>query len=173
MLTNGDPRSFMYYNGDFYINGTEVALKDSYIQNVRFNGRKLWKYARFTRQTIYNGQNAYMFSICRNFLSSKEVNSDNIQEVRECASVFVLTALELYIAIESFVHPIKLDKATSDAIMENITQPKRDWDNSGLMLAWVVYIAAMIGSLIFNYFYVLWVIISLIFFNIRKDMLNS
>lgn len=40
VYTNRESRSFFYYEGDFYINGTEIAIKDSYINNLQYNGKK-------------------------------------------------------------------------------------------------------------------------------------
>lgn len=37
---NGDLRSFMYYKGEYYINGTEVILSDDYIHHNLFDGKK-------------------------------------------------------------------------------------------------------------------------------------
>ena len=57
----GDWSEILYYNGDYYSNGSEVKIKDEYIQTHTYNGQKIWKYARFGNKTTYNRQIAYLF----------------------------------------------------------------------------------------------------------------
>lgn len=168
----GDPRSFFYYKGDFYINGTEIILKDEYINSHKWDGKKLWKYAKYHHQVVRNGMVAYFFCQSKtDWLSLNEMGID--EDVRlNYAPYFVVEALDMENLIEGFTHPIKLKREETDVIMTSITEPKSDFDNSNLMGLWIVYIAAMVASLIFNHFYILWIVASVIFFKIRKEMLK-
>jgi hypothetical protein len=171
--TTGDPRSFFYYNGDYYINGTEIVLKDDYINNHQWNGKKLWKYARYDHKTIYNGRIAYFFCRSRaDWLSLNEMGLD-ARVTNEYAPYFVVEALFIDSLIEDISKPIKLQREETEAIMNAIVQPKSDFDNTGLMVLWIVYISVMIGSLIFNQFYIIWMVASFVFFKLRKEMLNG
>lgn len=170
--TNGDPRSFLYYKGDFYINGSEIILKDEYINSHKWNGDKLWKYARFDHQTTYNGGLAYFFCQSRSdWLSFNKLGID-YKTRDDYAPYFVVDTLELENLIEEFSHPIKLQHEETEAILEAIVEPKRDIDNPSLMLMWLVYIAVMVGSLIFKQFYIVWGVASFLFFRYRKEMLD-
>ena len=170
---NGDPRSFFYYKGDYYINGTEITLKDEYIKNHRWNGDKLWKYARYDHQTVYNGRTAYFFCCIKtDWLSLNSMGLD-IRAIDDYAPYFVIEALDLDNAIEEFIKPIKLEREETEAVLEAITTPKSDFDNPELTVLWVIYIAVMIGSLIFNQFYIVWAIVTFLFFKYRKEMLNK
>jgi hypothetical protein len=171
-IVTGDPRSFFYYKGDFYINGTEIILKDEYINSHKWNGKKLWKYAKYKHQVFRDGRVAYFFCQSKaDWLSLNEMGID--EDVRRnYAPYFVVEALDIENLIEGFTHPIKLKRKETDAIMTSITESKSDFDNSSLMCLWIVYIAAMIASLIFNHFYILWIAASVIFFKIRKEMLE-
>lgn len=178
--TDGDPRSFMYYNGEYYIDGTKIALKDEFIKSRKRNGDKLlWKYARFDHQTTYKNQTAYFF--CRDKFQTYELYNMGYskEEINACkrdyAPHFVLMAWELDSAIEEVTHPIKLSKeettAVNNAIMDMIEHPKRDWDDPSLLTLWIIYIAVMVGSLIFNQFYIIWAIATVVFYYARKGML--
>lgn len=177
--TDGDPRSFMYYKEDYYINGTKITLKDDYIESRKFNGDKLWKYARFDHQTTCKNQTAYFF--CRDKYQIYELYDMGYskEEISACrqdyAPYFVLTASELEGAIEEITYPIKLSKeettVINNAIIDMIDKPKRDWDDPSLLILWIIYIAVMVGSLIFNQFYIIWAIASIAFYYTRKGML--
>lgn len=180
--TGGDPRSFMYYKGEYYIDGSEITLKDEYIKNHTFNGLKLWKHARFSHKAIYNNQMAYFFnrskySLCDLLEMGYRDNKEMAACRRDYAPYFVVTALELENAIESFTYPIKLSQEEQDAINkaidDMIENPKQDWDYPQMIVLWLVYIITMIGSLIFNEFYIVWVLASLIFFKLRKEIVGQ
>lgn len=170
---NGDPRSFFYYKGDYYINDTEIILKDKYINTHQFNGKKLWKYARYDHQTVYNGCVSYFFCNSRfDWLAFHDMGLD-IKEKANYAPYFVVSALELENAIEEITKPIKLEREETEAIMQAIVEPKSDFDIPELLLMWVVYIIVMVGGLIFNQFYIIWAIATFVFFKLRKEMLNQ
>ena len=170
--TTGDPRSFFYYKGDYYINGTEIILKDSYIKNHTWNGQKLWKYALYDHQTTYNGQTCYFFRQSRcDGLSLNSMGLD-ANERSNYAPYFLVSSLDLESAIGEIAHAIKLERAQTEAIIEAVTQPKSEFDNNIMLVLWAVYIIAMFGSLIFKQFYILWAIESFLFFKFRKEMLR-
>lgn len=170
--TNGDPRSFFYYKGDYYINGTEIILKDEYINTHQSNGQKLWKYAKYERQTVHNGGVAYLFCASRIDRTSLGLMGLDEKIRYDYAPIFVVSALDIENLIEEFTRPIKLERAETEAIKEAIANPKSEFENPGVLLLWIVYIVAMIGSLIFNQFYILWIIITLLFLKWRKELLR-
>ena len=54
----------IHYNGDFYINGTELTFTDEFIQNNLVDGKKIWKYAWFHHQeTNIYGNIVYFFAL--------------------------------------------------------------------------------------------------------------
>lgn len=171
--TNGDPRSFFYYKGDYYINGTEIILSDQYINNHQFNGKKLWKYARYDHQTVCNGKVSYFF--CRTKMDWSSLNKMNLDmnTQNDYAPYFVIEAFDIENAIAEITHSIKLDRKETEAVLNAIVEPKRDFDNPMLMVLWVVYIAVMISSLIFNQFYIIWIVATVVFFKYRKEMLEQ
>lgn len=177
--TDGDPRSFMYYNGEYYIDDTKIAFKDKYIETNKSHGKKIWKYARFAYQITGNNQISYLFCIDKCAMHDLFEMGYSVEEVktfkRDHALQVILTASELEDAIEEITYPIKLSReettAVNNAIMDMIEHPKRDWDDPSLLALWVGYIAVMVGSLIFNQFYIIWAIASVVFYYIRKGML--
>lgn len=175
--SSGDPRSFMCYHNEYYINGTEITLKDDYINNHTFNGRKLWKYAKFDHQVTYNNQISYFFCARKTDWTDFRAAGVDRNAERDYARYFILTAWELEIAIEDVTRPIKLSKeeteAMHNAIIEMIEHPKRDWDYPELRILWLVYIVVMVGSLIFREFYIPWLLATCIFSKIRKDVMSS
>ena len=172
--TNEDPRSFMYYRGTYYINGTEIKLKEEYIKSHKFNGLRLWKYAKFHHQV--NGSNGIGYFFCKARADRLSLQGAGlpIDATDDCAAYFVVPALELENAIEEVTSPIKLSQSEQDAVnkaIENmIDHPKGDWDDPALVLLWVLYIAVMIGSLIFKQFFLLWVVATIVFVKIREDI---
>lgn len=169
---NYDPRSFFYYKGDYYINGTEIVLSDYYINTHTWNGRKLWKYARYDHQTLNNGSVAYFFCINRSdWLSLREMGLDP-HAADDYAPYFVIRALDLESAIQEFAKPIKLNRVQTEVIKQAIVTTRSDFDNATLIVLWLIYIFVMIGSLIFKQFYIVWIIASVIFFKCRREMLN-
>lgn len=173
----GDWSEILYYNGDYYSNGSEVMIRDDYINTHTYNGKKIWKYARFGSKTTYNGQIAYVFwrtkSQCIDFyMMNLDYKTQN-----DYAPFFVVYAYELSNFIEEFTRPIKMSDemkaAREQAIMDMIEHPKRDWDYPELLIGWIVYIGVMIGSLIFTEFYVPWIFASYAFYEYRKGVLSQ
>lgn len=178
--SNGVPTELMYYKGDYYIGGTKLTLKDEYIQSHKYNNKKLWKYAKFGYKLTYNNRPAYFFWRTKHSLAElHSMGYHGGESLRACmrdyAPGFVVYSYELENAIEEITDPIKLSKeentAINKAIMDMIEHPKRDWDDPTLLALWIIYIAVMIGSLIFNEFYIIWIIASIAFYYIREGML--
>lgn len=180
--TNADPRSFMYYKEDYYINGTEIMLSDDYIKHHKFNGLKLWKYARFHKKIMNGSQVTYFFTRSKySYYDMLNMGYQTPEDIRKCkedyTGYFTLTPLELNYAIEEITQPIKLSQkekeAINNAIIEMIDGHNKDWDYPELRILWIIYVVAMVGSLIFNHFYILWGIISVAFFKLRKGILEK
>ena len=171
--TNGDPRSFFYYKGDYYINGTEVVLTDEYINSHTWNGLKLWKYAKYDHQVVNNGSVAYFFCINKADRLALYAMGLDVNTTKNYAPYFVVRAIDIDYAIQEFTKPIKLSRETTEAIKEAIVTTKSDFDNGWLIVMWIVYIAVMLGSLIFKQFYIIWIIASVLFFKWRREMLNQ
>lgn len=170
--TNGDPRSFFYYKDDFYINGTEIILKDSYINTHKWNGKKLWKYARYDHQTEYNGGIGYFFCASKtDWYSLYEMGIEK-KSFTGYASFFVIMANELDSAIEEITKPIKLERAQTEVIKEALVTPKKEFDYPGMALLWIAYFIAMFASLVFKQFYLLWIIETVVFLNWRKGLMK-
>lgn len=173
----GDFSEILYYNGDYYSNGTEIMVSDEYINTHTFNGKKIWKYAYFGNKTVYNGKTAYFFwASRRTFLDHCRMGID-YSKYNDYSPYFVVTAWELNNMIQEFTKPIKLpdkDKeAVDQMIMDIISHPKTDWDYLELIIGWIVYICVMMGSLIFTEFYIPWMIASYVFYKYRKGILSQ
>lgn len=174
---NNDPRSFFYYQDDFYINGTEITLTDQYINSHKINDKKVWKYMRFYKQLNNNGHISYMFiAIKIDWLSLRQMGLDPSAN-REYSPTAIIEPWELSFAIEEITKPIRLERTQTQAIMsyieENIIGPKMDWEFPGLMFAWVIYIIIMIGCFAFHHAWILQMVVSLIFIKIRKGYRNE
>jgi hypothetical protein len=166
----------MYYKGEYYINGTEVMLSDKYIEQHKYNNKKLWKQAYFHHKIINNGCATYFFCVINlDWSSLKKIGLD-IKAKDDYASYFVVEALDLDWAIEEITKPIKLSKeeteARNKAIEYMIEHPKRDWDYPELLGMWLVYIIVLLGSLIFKEFYIIWIVATYIFYKTRKGILD-
>ena len=173
----GDWSEILYYNGDYYSNGSEVMIKDEYINTHTYNGKKIWKYAYFGNKIVHNGQTAYFFwSTRKRYIDFMELNID-YKTRGDYAPYFVVYAYELSNFIEEFTRPYKMSdeqKAERErAIMYMIEHPKRDWDYPELLIGWIVYIGVLIGSLIFKEFYIPWAIATYAFYEYRKGILSE
>ena len=172
----GDFSEILYYEGDYYSNGTEIIVSDEYINTHTFNGKKIWKYAYFGNKTIYNGRTAYFFWASKRTWLDHRVLGIDYSTYNDYTPYFVVTALELPCMIQEFTKPIKLSEqhkeAVNKAIMDMIEHPKRDWDYPELLIGWIVYIIVMVGCLIFKEFYIPWIIASYIFYEYRKGVLS-
>lgn len=174
--TPGDFSEVMLHKDDYYSNGTEVMLTDKFINTHMFNGKKIWKYAKFNNKVTRNGQLAYFFYAAK--ISWYDFNEMGIDysELDNYAPYFVIYAFDIENAIQEFTRPYKLSddqkNALYDATIYNMEHPKRDWDYPEMIIAWIVYIATMIGSLIFVQYYLLHPIITYIFLKYRKGVME-
>ena len=171
---NGDPRSFMYYKGDIYINGTEITFSDDFIKNTLVDGKKIWKYARFDHQeTNVYGELVYFFSPCKfDWLSLNKMGL-NPNVMRDYSPYVRVNAFNIESAIEEITHGIKLERKQTEAVLDAIATPKSDFEYPGLVILWIAYIAVLLGSLIFNQFYIIWAIATWLFLKWRKELRNS
>ena len=178
----GDPREFMYYKGRTYINGTKFTLKDSYIDNWTRNGKKIWKYAKFSGTS--NGPDGlyYYFEIDRFTVHDIKKITGLQPGTKEFADFqmsytpnIIVRPWELWI-IDEITEPITISEKEEEErrqmLMKFIEHPNNDWDHVEMRVAWVVYIAAMIGSLIFTQFYIPWAIVTYIFYKYRKGIMG-
>ena len=152
-------------------------LSDEYIKKQERNGKKIWKYARFGQKVNRDGVIGYVFYKHKSdWLSLRQMGLGS-NAADEYSAYFVIDAWELDGAIEEITHPFILSQekteAINKAISDMVEHPKHDWDDSGLLILWFLYIAALIGSLIFKDFYILWAVATFVFVKIRKDMKNQ
>jgi hypothetical protein len=68
--------------------------------------------------------------------------------------------------------PLKLTDEQKNIVLDSLTQQKNDSDNSISVVLWLIYIIAMTGSLIFNQFYILWIIFTFVFFAIKRGIIK-
>ena len=176
MVFDGDPRSFMYYKEQYYINGTVVEISESYRNTNSFNGKKIWKYARFDRQISSPNGILYFFCITNSdTLSLRSMNIDR-HTINEYASYFTVPAWMIENVIKTIIKPIKLShaecKVINDYILNAIENPKSDFEYQNLKIGWIVYIGVLIASLIFKQFYLIWIIATFVFFKWRRGVLK-
>ena len=170
---NNDPRSFMYYNGQYYVNGTTIELSDKYMTTYRFNGKRPWKYARFDHQVnTADGLSYFFCAIKIDTLSLRDMGLSR-DVVNEHATYFLIPAININEAIGRVIKPIFLTQEENDiinnALLDMATKPMSDFQCPGLICAWLMYIIVLIASLIFRQFYIIWIIASFIFFKWRKE----
>lgn len=97
----------------------------------------------------------------------------DIKTENDYAPYFVIEAFVLPNIIEEITKPIKLSQEETKAIFAALAaEPKKDWEVKGIVAAWLIYIAVLIGSLIFKEFYFIWIVATYIFLKYRKEMLN-
>lgn len=166
--TVGDPVSVFYYKGKYYCNRTEIALKDEFIKHSTFNEKKLWKYARFSHKIVDNGKVTYFFCRCKDNFTDIYNTNVTMKDLDNYAPYFTIEAFRLDHLIEEIIRPIEFTQTE----MLDFHLPKKDSEVEGMTGLWVVYIAIMIGSLIFREFYIVWAIVTWLFIKIRNNMLN-
>lgn len=166
MCITGDERyKYFPYGDKYYYNGTKVVLSNHFINNYTYKGQKIWKYAWFGHRFVVDGRNLYFFSRDNTdwyFLIQNNISQEYINQT---CPYFVIEEELLDSAIECFVKPIEI---TPEPIVE-----KKDWQSDKVMRGWFTYALALIGSLIFKEFYVIWVIATIVFFSYRKEQLRQ
>ena len=171
MVSNG-PGAGFYYKGDIYIKGTIIKLKDEYIKKRAVQGEKIWKYAKY----MWMGDpGRFVFNYCKmdyNYDLPKMGYTDPEERRRipkEHVPIFGISGWEMEEAIEEIVRRETLPREITEIIMENIADPKTyETKGSGILCA--IYVAVMIGSLIFNQFYIVWIVATILFLLIKKGM---
>lgn len=167
--TIGDPVSVFYYNGKYYCNRTEITLKDSYINHNTFYGKKLWKYACFDHKIVDNGKTTYFFCRCKDNFEDIYNTGITMAEIDNYAPYFTIEAYKIDSLIEEIIRPIEF----TNTELLNFNLPKKDYEVNEMIALWIIYIAIMIGSLIFNQFYIIWIVVTFLFFKLRNEILNN
>ena len=168
------PIEYFYYKGQHYGSGTDVVLKDEYINNHTENGKKIWKTARFTNKFMDGNVVKYVFNIRRpDWYDMKQMGISQ-DEMNTYAVWFKIDALMLENAIEEITKPILPPENVTFRVPgfhEDMT-PVKDTEVPELMVAWVVFIAFLVFSLVFKQWYILWPIAGFVFDKIRNEMLD-
>lgn len=161
--------SYFKYKEKYYNNGTIVKLKDDYIKNNTYDGKKIYKYMRFMSREVFCEK-----ATCE-FLMSPITEFKNIVKEFEW----------LQKNEEKYSREWKIDASLLNNVIDRIIEPEicnnplkeygwvrpeTDWDHPELRFAWVVYIAVLIGSLIFKQFYLIWIVSSFIFNRYRNGI---
>lgn len=162
--TNDDRYLHFIYNGVAYGNGTKVSLKNSFINNYTYNGKKIWKYAWFGNRVVVNGQNMYFFSKDKTDWNFLHRNNIDLRIPQQCCPFFLIREDLIDYAIEEITHPVIV--SVSHRVQE------KDYANESVMWMWFIYVFVMIISLVFKEFYLIWIVASIIFFSWRKEKLN-
>ena len=176
MVCDSDPRSFMYYKEQYYINGTVVELSESYCNTNNFNGKKIWKYARFKHQISSPNGILYFFCIAHaDAISMRSINIDRTM-INEYAPYFTVPAYMIEHVIQTILRPIKLSQeecnAINNHILNIIENPKTDWNRQYLRIELMIYITILIASLIFKHFYLIWIVATFVFFKWKRGVLK-
>ena len=154
------------YKQQFYMHKTRVVLSPDYIGTHANNGKKINRYAWFSHKFWNNGECLYVF-----YLDRKSQNRD-ANKYSPCVKI---NSNDIDIAISEIVYPIvKPDDVNIrfKGLHEDLT-PIKDWEVPELMIAWVVFIAFLLFTLMFKQFYLIWPIAGFVFDKIRGDMLNQ
>lgn len=151
---------YFYYKGRYYTTKTVVKLTQQY-RNTHTNlGFPIWKYAWFSHKII--NRNEYCFYYANEYYSN--VNHEQIRSGDYCG-YFQIKAEDLENAIEEIIKPVLIELV--------LATPKKDCAVEGMGTLWIIYIAIMISSLIFNEFYIIWIIVTYLFFKLRNEILNN
>lgn len=177
-----DPVSYMRYKDEWYLNGTEVELKEEYIATHTYNGKKLWKYYRFNSIENYTDRGrCYLFFQCKySYCDLLSMGYNSVEERNEIfknrAPYVAIPCHELNKAIKEIIKPIRpspTSTETVDTYFKNIVEhPKTDWDYPEMIILWSLYIVVMVGSLIFKQFYIIWAIATFLFLSLRKGIVK-
>lgn len=151
---------FFQYNGKLYGEKAIVKVSQSYIDKHSTEKEQIWCYARFENKTRIDNEIHYFFNITNWGFAPKKINYK---------ALLFINAKELNEFIEEIETP-PIDMEKHEVF---IPAMRKDWEVKGLMFAWVVYIAAMIGCLIFKDFWIFWIIISIIFDQYRKGKIEN
>ena len=90
-------------------------------------------------------------------------------EIDNYAPYFTIEAYKIDSLIEEIIRPIEF----TNTELLNFNLPKKDYEVNEMIALWIIYIAIMIGSLIFNQFYIIWIVVTFLFFKLRNEILNN
>lgn len=151
---------YFRYRNVAYFTGTHVSFSDNFMTTYRYEGKPIWKYARFYKRI----NNTYVFTrLTTDFWWLKEHNM-NWDDYKKTCPFFILDKSLLDNAIEVIDDPIEV---TIQALPQY-----KDWEVTEVMVGWVIYILVLFFSLVFKDFYIIWIAASFLFFTFRKGMLN-
>ena len=168
---------YFYYKGEYYGQSTKFARKKEFVGKPTPHriSKKFWSEYSFAWQSgdryFFNPVGCRFLDLtCKGYSREQATQIEN-----ECSAAIALNSYELEIYIGEILTPEKkmtgfLRKQIDDAITNIIEHPKRDWDYPELLFLWILYIVLMIGSLIFKQFYLLWIVLTLGFYYIRKNI---
>ena len=153
-LTSDENFQYFCYDDKAYKTGTVVKLDERYINTHLFNGKMLWKYARFSNRIESNGRSKYFFW-------SHDIPKSNMEY--EYCCFFTVPSEDMKNAIKEIVKPIEIELTPKTK--------KKDSESQEVIMGWVIYIFALIFSFIFNQWYIIWVFGSIYFFAWRNRKL--
>jgi hypothetical protein len=156
---------YFIYRNISYCKGTEISLTNSFIQKNSYEGNAIWKYARFCKRIVKDGKNMYFFARCPVDWYWMRENNLSRKTFEQTCPYFLIDDARMSNAIESIIKPIEI------AVLP-LPQYK-DYEVAGVMVGWVIYLLVLFFSLIFKEFYLIWIVASIIFFSVRKGMLNK
>ena len=146
---------------------TRVALSPDYIGTHADNGKRINRYAWFSHKFWDNNGNCfYVFYLDRNGQNSI---------ANKYASCVKIRAGDIENAIIEIVKEVAQPDAFNvrfSGLHEDLT-PIKDTEVPELMVAWVVFIAFLLFTLMFKQFYLICPIAGFILDKIRRDMLNQ
>ena len=143
-----DQYLYFTFNNIHYRNGTFVKLNKSYMDAHYPN--KI-QYAGFNY--IKENGSTYMF-----YATNGNIKCDGEYgwiSIEKC---------DINDAIEEIIRPFVVDVY--------VIKPKNDFEMPVLIKAWCIYVLILLASLVFVQFYFIWAIVSIIFFQYRKEMMN-
>lgn len=153
-----DNSQYFYYKGKTYSSGTVIKISQAYCNAYSYRDKPIWPYAKFDRKFVKDSLEYYVFSIC---------NIDMAGQWRKYTGSFIINTIELDAVIEQIIKPLEIKN-----VELVIPEQKMDWEDNNVLLLWAIYIAVMVGSLIFKQFYIIWVVATCVFIKYRKEMLN-
>lgn len=146
---------FFVYNEKIYTKCTVVKPSQIFVDSYKIKGEDLWTYYRLMDVIVKNGITYYHFQITR---------------VLDCDFYKYKTSILVnQFEIDTFVGEITIPIEVEIGKDNTPFIPKKDWEDKNMLMAWIVYIVVMIGSLIFKQFYIVWIIATIIFLKYRLD----
>ena len=156
---------FFKYRDTAYLKGAEVTFSDDFIKHFRHEDKPIWKYARFHTRVIHSrAKITYIFTRRRTdfwWLKDHGMTWDDYHTT--CP----------YFIIEEPMPDDAIEEVTKGLETKIVPLPKyKDWEIAEVMVGWVIYILTLFACLIFKEFWSGWIAASIVFFTIRKGLLN-